>query len=103
MKFKSKLQYLFYKNFPKKYIKFFKKVYDHKLNHNLLELQKNGLNIDNIFDIGAYRGEWSKLLSNTSLKNKNFYLFEANEENKIFLENSGFKFFFKVLSDSKKK
>ena len=103
MKFKSKLQYLFYKNFPKKYIKFFNKVYDHKLNHNLLELQKNGLKIDIIFDIGAYRGEWSKLLSNTSLKSKNFYLFEANEENKIFLENSGFKFFFNVLSDDKKK
>ena len=103
MEFKSKLQYLFYKNFPKIYTKFFQQAYYHKLNHNLLELQKNGLNIDIIFDIGAYKGKWSELLSNTSLKNKNFYLFEANEENKIFLENSRFKSFFKVLSDKKKK
>ena len=103
MKLKTKLQYFFYKHFPKKYIKFFNRVYDHKLNHNLLELQNNGLNIDVIFDIGAYKGVWSKLLSNTSLKNKKFFLFEANKENKIFLEKSGFKFFLNVLSDQKKK
>ena len=55
-----------------------------------------------IFDIGAFRGEWSTLLNKTSLKNKNFYLFEANEENREFLERSGFKFFFNVLSDRRK-
>jgi len=102
MKFKSKLRYLFFKSFPKKYIKFFNRSYDHKLNHNLLELLKKDLKIDVIFDIGAFRGEWSTLLNKTSLKNKNFYLFEANEENREFLERSGFKFFFNVLSDRRK-
>ena len=103
MKLKSKLRYLFYKHFSKKYIKLFNRAYDHKLNYNLLELQNNGLDIDIIFDIGAYRGEWSKLLSSTSLKNKKFFLFEANEENQNFLEKSGFKFFLNVLSDQRKK
>ena len=69
MKWKQKLRYFFYKNFPERYIKFFNRSYDHKLNHNLLEIIKKGLKIDVVFDIGAYRGEWSKLLSKTSLKN----------------------------------
>lgn len=103
MKLKSKLQYLFYKYFQNKYIKVFDGLYKHRLNHNLIELQKKGLDINVIFDIGAYKGEWSKFLNNTSLRNKNFYLFEANEENKNFLQRTGFKFFLNVLSDQKKK
>jgi len=102
MKFKSKLRYIFFKTFPEKYIKFFNRFYDHKLNHNLLDLLKKGLRIDVIFDIGAFRGEWSKLLNKTSLKNKNFYLFEANEENREYLKSSGFKFFLNVLSNRSK-
>ena len=103
MKLKSKLQYLFYKYFPKKYVEVFDRFYKHRLNHNLIELQKKGLDINVIFDIGAYKGEWSKFLNNTSLKNKSFFLFEANEKNKNFLQKSGFKFFLNVLSDQKKK
>ena len=102
MKVKSKLQYLFFKTFPKKYIKFFNRYFDHKLSFNLLDLQKKGIKIDIIFDVGAYRGKWSKLLDQTSLKEKEFYLFEANEENRIFLEKLGYKFFISVLSDQKK-
>jgi FkbM family methyltransferase len=102
MKFKPKLYYLFFKVFPQIYIKFFNRSYDHKLNHNLLNLLKRGLKIDIIFDIGAYRGEWSKLFNKTSLKNKKLYLFEANEENREFLKRSGFKYFFNVLSDRRK-
>ena len=102
MKVKSKLQYLFFKAFPKKYIKFFNRYFDHKLSFNLLDLQKKGLRIDVIFDVGAYRGKWSKLLDQTSLKEKQFYLFEANEENSVFLEKLGYKFFISVLSDQKK-
>ena len=102
MKFKSKLRYLFFKTFPDRYIKFFNRFYDHKLNFNLLDLQKKGLKIDVIFDIGAFRGEWSKLLNDTSLKNKSFFLFEANEINRSFLEKLNFKFFINVLSDQSK-
>jgi FkbM family methyltransferase len=102
MKLKSKLRYFLYKIFPDKYIKIFNRAYDHKLNHNLLFLINKGLKINVIFDIGAFRGDWSKSLNETALKNKDFYLFEANEENKEFLVNSGFKFFLNVLSDQKK-
>ena len=102
MKWKQKLRYFFYKNFPERYIKFFNRSYDHKLNHNLLEIIKKGLKIDVVFDIGAYRGEWSKLLSKTSLKNKKFFLFEANEKNSEYLEKLDFKYFLKVLSDKNK-
>jgi len=61
-----------------------------------------GLKIDVIYDIGAFRGEWSNFLSRTSLKNKKFYLFEANKENEKYLEKLSFKYFFGVLSDKKK-
>ena len=94
MKLKSKLRYLFFKAFPKKYIKFLNRIYDHKLNYNLINLQKRGIKIDIIFDIGAFRGDWSKFLNSTSLKNKSFYLFEANEENHKYLEKLKYKSFF---------
>ena len=102
MKLKSKLKYYFYKSFPRYYIKFFNKAFDHKLNYNLLELIKRGLKIDVIFDIGAHKGNWSKTLYETSLKGKNFYLFEANDKNKDFLSKHKFKFFLEILSDKKK-
>ena len=102
MKLKSKLKYYFYKYFPKWYIMFFSKAFDHKLNYNLLELIKRGLKIDIIFDIGAHKGNWSKTLNETSLKGKDFYLFEANDKNRVFLSKHKFKFFLEVLSDKRK-
>ena len=61
------------------------------IQHNILyvKLHKN-------FDI------WSKLLSKTSLKKRKFFLFDANEENRNFLEKLNFKFFFHILSDQNK-
>ena len=102
MKFKLKLRYHLFKFFPKRFIKFFNRLYEHKLNFNLLDLINKGLKIDVIYDIGAYRGEWSNFLSKTSLKNKNFYLFEANKENEKYLKKLNFKYFFGVLSDKDK-
>lgn len=96
------LKFYFFKFFPKKFEKFFKSLYKNKLDHNLSELIKKGLNLEIVYDIGAYRGEWSKNLNKKSLKNKKFYLFEANEVNEKFLVNSKFDFFIGVLSDSKK-
>ena len=52
--------------------------------------------------IGAFKGQWSNLLSQTSLKNKKFYLFEANEDNEEFLKRYNFNYFIKVLSDKEK-
>ena len=98
MKIKSKLIYNLFKNFPKKFIKLFDKFYSHKLNYNLLNLIEKGLKIEVIYDIGAFRGEWSNLLNKTSLKNKKFFLFEANEENKEYLKKLNFKYFIEQTS-----
>ena len=73
MKFKSKLRYYLFKIFHRKFVKFFNRFYEHRLNFNILNLIDKGLKIDVIYDIGAFRGEWSNFLSKTSLKNKNFY------------------------------
>ncbi len=102
MKIKSKFIYNLFKNFPKKFIKLFDKFYSHKLNYNLLNLIEKGIKIEVIYDIGAFRGEWSNLLNKTSLKNKKFILFEANEENKEYLEKLNFEYFIEVLSDKEK-
>ena len=102
MKIKSKLIYNLFKNFPEKFIKLFNKFYSHKLNYNLLNLIEKGVKIQVIYDIGAFRGEWSNLLSKTSLINKEFFLFEANEENKEYLNKLSFKYFIDVLSDKEK-
>ena len=102
MKLKLKLLYKLFKIFPRKFVKFFNRLYEHRLNFNILDLMNRGLKIDVIYDIGAFRGEWSNFLSRTSLKNKKFYLFEANKENEKYLEKLSFKYFFGVLSDKKK-
>ena len=102
MKLKSKWRYHIFKLFPEKFIKFFNRLYDHRLNYNLLNLLNKGIKIETIYDIGAFRGEWSSLLNKTSLKNKKFFLFEANEKNSEYLEKLDFKYFLKVLSDKNK-
>ena len=104
MKIKNKfiIFYKIVKFFHRKYLKLFNSFYKQKLNSIIIDLKNKNVEINTIFDIGAYRGDWSVSLNETCLKNKDFYLFEANEENKEFLVNSGFKFFLNVLSDQKK-
>ena len=102
MKIKSKLAYNLFKIFPKRFIKLFDKFYSHKLSYNLLKLIEKGMKIDFVYDVGAYRGEWSNFLNETSLKDKKFFLFEANEENKKYLDKLNFKYFIEVLSDKEK-
>ena len=99
MKLKQLLTYKLFKFLPKKYNRLFNSFYKHKLNSNLIDLMKKNVKIENIYDIGAYKGEWSTFLSNTSLKNKKFFLFEANIENNIYLKKLNFKYFISVLSD----
>ena len=96
------LKFKFFKTFPKIFTRFFKSLYKHKLDYNLSELIYKGLNISVIYDIGAYHGEWSKNLSKTSLKKKDFILFEANQSNSEYLKKSKFKYFIGVLSNEKK-
>ena len=102
MNIKSKFIYNLFKIFPKKFINLFNKFYNHKLNFNLLNLIKNGVAINIIYDIGAFRGEWSNYLDKTSLKGKEFFLFEANEENERYLKKLNYKYFIGVLSDKEK-
>ena len=52
-----KIKFELFKLFPKIFTRFFKSLYKHKLDYNLSELINNGLNIDVIYDIGAYHME----------------------------------------------
>ena len=97
-----KIKFKFLKLFPRIFTRFFKSLYKHKLDYNLIELSKKGLKIDVIYDIGAYRAEWSKNLSQSSLQNKDFILFEANQANEEYLKKSNFDYYIGVLSNEKK-
>ena len=90
------------KFFRKKYEKLFNSLYKHKLNSIILNLLENKIEINTVYDVGAFQGDWTKLVKKTSLKNSKFYLFEANTENEIYLKNSGHKYFISVLSDENK-
>ncbi|MDA9171857.1 FkbM family methyltransferase [Candidatus Pelagibacter sp.] len=90
------------KFFKKKYEKLFNSLYKQKLNSIILHLLENKIEINTVYDVGAFQGDWTKLLKKTSLKNSKFYLFEANTENEIYLRNSGHKYFINVLSDKNK-
>jgi FkbM family methyltransferase len=66
-------------------------------------LQRNGMNILNVYDIGACRGEWSTQMKFGGLKASNFYLFEANREYSPILANTGFPHYINVLSSPGRK
>lgn len=102
MKFKYYLIYRLIKILPRLFINLFSSLYRQKLNDALNFLIKKKVNINNVYDIGAYRGNWSNFLKKTSLNKSNFFLFEANIENQKFLKELGFKYFISVLSDKKK-
>jgi FkbM family methyltransferase len=102
MKFKRHLKYRLFKLIFRNYTKFLQILYKHKLNSNLIELIKKEVEIKTVYDIGAHRGDFSNFLSKTSLKGKDFYLFEANEKNEKYLNKFDFKYFIDVLSDRKK-
>ena len=88
--------------FKKKYEKLFNSLYKQKLNSIILHLLDNKIEINNVYDVGAYQGEWTKALKKTSIKNSKFFLFEANAENEKYLKNSDHKYFINVLSDKNK-
>ena len=54
------------------------------LNVVINALKNRGFNPDNIFDIGCFRGLWSKQVLKI-YKNSNYYLYDANIENEFFL------------------
>ena len=99
---KFALNFKIIKFFKKKYEKLFNSLYKQKLNSIILHLIDNKIEINNVYDVGAFQGEWTKVLKKTSLKNSKFYLFEANIENEIYLKNLGHEYFINVLSDKNK-
>src|SRR5210317_1816742 len=99
---KFSINFKIIKFFKKKYEKLFNSLYKQKLNCIILHLLENKIEINTVYDVGAFQGEWTKLLKKTSLKNSKFYLFEANDENEKYLKNSGHKYFINVLSDKNK-
>lgn len=96
---KKKIKYHLLKIFHKRYLKSFNSFYKQKLNSVLIDLIEKGVKINTVYDIGAYRGDFSNYLNNTSLKNRDFYLFEANIKNKKYLERFDYQYFINVLSD----
>lgn len=99
---KKFLTYNMYSFLPKRLIKSLQ-IFRFRLNYHLDYLIKKGVKINTIYDIGAFHGEWSWFLNKTSLKNKNFYLFEANEKHENIIKSKGFNYFIGVLSDKIKK
>jgi FkbM family methyltransferase len=102
MKYKKILKYKVLKFLFNNYSKFFQSLYKHKLNANILDLIKKDIEINVIYDVGAHKGDFSNFLNRTSLKQKDFYLFEANENNEKYLSQLNYKYFIEVLSDKKK-
>jgi FkbM family methyltransferase len=64
----------------------------------LLQLERQGFAPKTIFDIGAYRGEWSRAASRI-FPDAKFHLFEANDENEPFLAKAGMPYVIAALSD----
>ena len=56
----------------KRYSKIFNSVYKQKLNSVLLDLLKKEVEINIIYDIGAYKGEFSNYLNQSILKKEVF-------------------------------
>ena len=65
-------------NYPKISNKLLKYSFNNTLGKFLKEFQLRDT-IDCVYDIGAFKGEWSDFYKDTSLKNSNFILFEANK------------------------
>ena len=77
----------------------FNSFYKQKLNSIILDLKSNKIDLEVVYDIGAFKGEWTNLVSKTSLKNSKFYLFEANIENEKFLKKTNHNYYLEVLSN----
>jgi len=64
----------------------------------LIQMKNSGYQLKTVYDIGAFKGEWSATLKKY-YHNVEIILFEGNPEYNEILSNSGFQFFNKVLSN----
>lgn len=67
--------------------------------HFLEVIQKTGLKIDTVYDVGACVGAWSQTVKTAVLKDAEFILFEANPAYAPILATTGFRNFTTVLSN----
>lgn len=65
----------------------------------LQDIQKKGLKIDTVFDIGACVGNWARQMKNTVLFDSNFFLFEALPDHENALKETGLPYIIGVLSN----
>lgn len=56
----------------------------------LKQVQSSGLQINTVYDIGAWDGNWSRMAKAQAIPNADFFLFEANPAYKDSLSGSGF-------------
>ena len=101
--YKKKHQLLekFFLKFPKVSNILYKYLLNNKLGKFLKVFQLEN-SIKYVYDIGAFKGEWSEFYKNTSLRNSEFILFEANKAHSNILKQKNFRFFNVILSDKKK-
>jgi FkbM family methyltransferase len=65
-------------------------------------LKAKGFEPKVIYDIGAFRGEWSTQLQGV-FPQSDFFLFEANKNNEPYLKRLGFPYFIELLGNEHKK
>jgi FkbM family methyltransferase len=87
--------------FPKLSNSFFKYTIRNRLGKFLIEIKKDII-VNWVYDIGAYKGEWSNFYKKTSLSESNFILFEANSNHIPNLKKNNFQYFIEILSDKVK-
>ena len=64
----------------------------------LLRVKQNGIQINTVYDIGAYQGEWAQQVKKILGRQTNFILFEANTEHNALLKKTGMLFYNCLLS-----
>ena len=95
MKFRLKIAL---KNFVARFgVGFTKGVLDFPTLYNLFyHLKKDGIEIEVVYDIGAFQGNWAKEVKALQ-KKASLYLFEANPACSPHLTSTGFPFFIRLL------
>lgn len=68
------------------------------LEQYLIGIQRDGLKIETVYDIGANNGEWSVALKGSVLRDSYFYLFEGNPVHQASLDNTGLPYYIGILS-----
>lgn len=67
----------------------------------LLEMLERGVKIETVFDIGAYRGEWTDFVSKF-LQDANFEMFEPNKVHNEYLQKIGHRFHNVLIANENK-